>query len=143
MTTATRVLTIHLPEPFARRLDRVAEISKRPVDEVIAATLNASLPPLLEDVPAAFRADLASLEQLSSDALRKQMNAKLSPELERRYDDLLAKNAAGQLDAAESQSLDNLRMEADRLMYRKAYAALLLKWRGYRIPTSTELEAQA
>jgi hypothetical protein len=30
-------------------------------------------------------------------------------------------------------------MEADRLMFRKAYAAVLLKWRGERIPTLAEL----
>jgi hypothetical protein len=28
-------------------------------------------------------------------------------------------------------------------MYRKAYAALLLRWRGERIPSLTELEAES
>jgi hypothetical protein len=35
-----------------------------------------------------------------------------------------------------------LRQKADQLMLRKAYAYVLLKWRGHRLPTLAELEAQ-
>ncbi len=142
MTTATETLTIRLPVAAARRLRRVAEISRRPVDDVVAETLKANLPPLLEDVPHAFREELATLETLSTDDLWQQMRARLAPERLVRYDTLLAANAAGMLDDAGRQELAKLRAEADRLMFRKAYAALLLRWRGERVPTLTELETE-
>ena len=41
MTVATELLTIRLPIAAAHRLRRVAEISRRPVDEVVADTLRA------------------------------------------------------------------------------------------------------
>ena len=105
--------------------------------------LKTSLPPLLEDVPPAFREDLAALETLPTADLWQRMRARLDPERLARYDELLAANAAGRLDAAGQEELRALRLEADRLMFRKAYAALLLKWRGERIPALPELETEA
>ncbi len=142
MTVATEMLTIRLPIAAAHRLRRVAEISRRPVDEVVADTLRASLPPLLEDVPPAFRDDLASLESLPTAALRQQLRATVDSGQLARYDVLLDANAADMLDAAGRQELAALRAYADRVMFRKAYAALLLKWRGERIPTLAEVETQ-
>lgn len=142
MAAATETLTIHLPAADARRLRRIAEISRRPVDEVVAETLRSVLPPLLEDVPPVFREELAGLEMLPSEGLWQQMRAELDPELVARYDALLAAHSAGKLDEAGQQALATLRREADSLMFRKAYAALLLRWRGERIPTLAELEAQ-
>ena len=143
MSLATETFTIQLPVTAARRLRRVAEIARRPVDEVIADTLRVNLPPLLEDVPPAFRNDLAALETLSGDDLAQQVRATLNLEQMRHYDALLAANASGTLDEAGRQELNRLRTEADRLMFRKAYAALLLKWRGQRVPTPAELELPA
>jgi len=142
MTIPTETLTIHLPVAAARRLHRVAEISRRPVDEVIAQTLQSNLPPLLEDMPLAFQEDLAALEGLPTPALWQQMRAGLDPESLARYDTLLAANAAGTLDEAGREELARLRTEADRLMFRKAYAAVLLKWRGEHVPTLAELESE-
>lgn len=140
MTTYTETLTIHLSEAAAHRLRRVAEIARRPIDEVVSETLCASLPPLLEDVPPAFQADLARLETLPSEALREQMQAVLSPENVTRYETLKALRAERSLTEAEQQEWETLGFEADSLMFRKAYAALLLKWRGERIPSLADLE---
>ena len=109
---------------------------------MLADTLYATLPPLLEDVPAAFQADLAHLETLPSEALHEQMRAVLRPENVTCYETLQAIRAERGLTEAEQQQWESLRLEADRLMFRKAYAAVLLKWRGERIPTLAELEAQ-
>jgi hypothetical protein len=140
--STTETLTIHLPASAARRLRRVAEIARRPVDEVLAETLYATLPPLLEDVPAAFQADLVHLETLPSEALHEQMRALLRPENVTRYETLQAIRAERQLAEVEQQEWESLRLEADRVMFRKAYAAVLLKWRGERIPILAGLETQ-
>jgi hypothetical protein len=142
MTTATETLTIRLPAAAAYRLRRIAEIVNRPVDEIIAETLRAGLPPLLEDVPVAFRGDLALLEPMSNAELQQYLRAKLDSAQLAHYDALLAANSAGTLDKAGQKELATLRAEADRLMFRKAYAALLLKWRGERIPSLAELETE-
>lgn len=54
---------------------------------------------------------------------------------------VLAQKASNALTEAERQELEHLRQQNDLLMFQKAYAALLLKWRGERVPTVTELEA--
>ena len=111
------------------------------IDDVVSETLQSNLPPLLEDVPPAFRADLAQLETLSNEALRQQMYATFAGPNAERYDDLLALNTSDGLSENERKELSDLRTQADRLMYRKVYAALLLKWRGERVPTLAEMEA--
>jgi hypothetical protein len=55
---------------------------------------------------------------------------------------LLEKNRQGTLSEEEQTSLERLRSMADRLMLRKAYAYVLLKWRGHRLPSLASLEAQ-
>jgi len=142
MVTATETLTINLSVAAAQRLRRVAEISGRALDDVIADTLHFTLPPLLEDVPAAFHAELSNLETLTTEQLRQQMYEAFDVEVLARYDVLLAANVDEALDELERQELMILRTAADALMFRKAYAALLLRWRGERIPTLAELEAE-
>lgn len=143
MSVATELLTVRLPVQVVNRLRRVAALAHRSIDEVVAETLQSTLPPLLDELPAALQPLLAQLESWSSEALRRQMYATVDEETLDRYDELLAQNAADSLSAEERQELDLLRRQNDRLMYQKAYAALLLKWRGERIPTLTELEAGA
>ena len=141
MTVATELVTIRIPVQAANRLRRVAAIAHRPIDEVVTETLQATLPPLLDDLPAAVQPLLAQLENWSNEALRMQLHAMVDEAALDRYDELVAQQAAGTLPTAESQELTALRQQSDLLMFRKAYAASLLKWRGERIPTLTELEA--
>lgn len=140
MSLMTEAMTIQLPATTARRLHRVARLSHRKVDDVLAETLQATLPPLLEDIPPVFHEELSKLESLPNNALEKQMRATISPKVLERYDTLLEANATRELDKREKQELAMLRYQADLLMYRKVYAAVLLKLRGQRIPTLAELE---
>lgn len=141
MTANAETLTVRLPASALERLRRVAQISHRPIDALVADTLEASFPPLLERVPEHFRNDLATLEALPSATLRELLYAQLDSETIERYDELLARNSAGKLTSPEAEELDTLRATGDLLMYRKAYAALVLKWRGEYIPTATDLHA--
>ena len=142
MPSLTETFTIRLPASAARRLRRVAEIARQPVDEVVAKTLNSSLPPLLEDVPQAFQADLARLEALPGGALREHLQATLDPANVTRYEALKALRAKRPLTETEQHEWEALKFEADSLMFRKAYAAVILKWRGERVPTLAELAAE-
>lgn len=141
MSVATELVTIRLPVQAADRLRRVAAIAHRPIDEVVADTLQSTLPPLLDELPAAVQPLLAQLESWSNDALRRQLYVMVDEERLDRYDHLLAQKASDALTEVERQELEQLRQQTDLLMFQKAYAALLLKWRGERVPTVTELEA--
>jgi hypothetical protein len=84
---------------------------------------------------------LAALEELPTEQLRQELKRGADTDTLDRYDALLAANADGTLDQTGQQELAGLRAQADRRMFRRAYAALLLKWRGERLPTLAELEA--
>ena len=61
------------------------------------------------------------------------------PEAQTQHLDLLEKNQREPLTPSERQALANLRLQADQLTLRKAYAWKVLRWRGRRIPTLQEL----
>ncbi len=143
MTTRTETLTIHIPVKEAQRLRRAAEITQRPVDEIVADTLREHLPPLVDDVPPALRDELLALETLTNEELQAQVRATYPSDRLARYDELLSKNAEGALTQAERQELAALRAEGDRLMFRKAYAAQLLKWRRQPVPSLADLPEPA
>lgn len=133
---------IEIPQSLYRRLERLAELSHRPVENVVVQTLNANVPPLPDDLPAEMRDDLLALEILDDDALWQVARSAVSLEQQEEHYLLLEKNQAGTLTSSEQAKLAEFRHKADQLMLRKAYAYVLLKWRGYRLPGLTELEAQ-
>ena len=53
----------------------------------------------------------------------------------------LEKNQAGDLTADEQQELEDLLLQADQLMLKKAHACALLRWRGQPIRDLSQLAA--
>lgn len=74
------------------------------------------------------------MQHLSIEELLAIANAKVEASQYERHVELLEKNQEGSLTLEEQQELTNLRLAADRLMLRKAYAWSVLRWRGHRIP---------
>jgi hypothetical protein len=130
-----QTVTVPLSDTVHRRLKRAAEIAGKPIDEIAAQSIQESLPPLLDVIPARFRADLQAMESLSDSDLWKLSRITVEVKDQRRYKRLLKKKALGALTERERQALSELRTLADKVMLQKAYAYLLLKWRGYRVPT--------
>ena len=141
MALATEKFVIHLPRQAAQRLRRVAEIAHRQIDEVVADTLEAILPPLSGEISSEFEAELTQMGTGSNDALRNQVFARCDQKTTEVWDDLLYKSSAGLLNATEHEQLASFRHEGDLLTLRKAYAAVILKWRGEHVPTLEELAA--
>lgn len=138
-----QTLTVSLSEMDYRRLQHAAEISGKSVDEIAALSLRQNLPPLVDMLPSQFRADLQAMQLLSDDDLWEISRSKVTAEDQRRFRQLLEKSKSGALIEHEQQTLSELRVSVDRVMFKKAYAFLLLKWRGYQIPTLSELEKRA
>lgn len=140
MTTET--ISIQVPQALYHRLERLAELTHRPLESLVVQTLTSTIPPLPDDLPAPARDALVALEKLTDDELWRITQATM-PEAEfDRFTALRERRRAGTIMAAEQGALDQLSQEADLLALRKAYAAVLLKWRGHRLPTLVELEAQ-
>ncbi len=87
--------------------------------------------------------ELLKMQNLSIEELLAIANAKVEPSQHQRHTELLEKNKEGSLTSEERQELTNLRLAADRLMLRKAYACSVLRWRGHRIPPLKELFCRA
>ena len=79
------------------------------------------------------------MQNLSIEELLAIANALVEPSQHERHVELLEKNKEGSLTSEERQELTDLRLAADRLMLRKAYAWSVLRWRGHRIPPLKEL----
>jgi hypothetical protein len=122
-------LTLALPEALYHRLERTARATKQPVEAVALHALHLGSPPAWDDAPPEFQIDLAALDRADDETLSQIAHAVMSADFERR-DELLARNADGQLTPAERVELAHMRHAEDLFMLRKAHAAALLQWRG-------------
>ncbi len=133
-----QTITLELPDVIYQPVQRMAEATRRPLTEMLIGALRASLPPV-EDLPSALTAELISLENLSDDALGQMMISRVPVDRQRKLDRLLRKKKTGKLTSLEQNDLSSLQHEADLVMLRKARAAVLLRFRGHRLPTLSEL----
>jgi hypothetical protein len=138
--TPVRV-TIELPEPVFRQLARIAEATQESVEVLAAQSVISNLPPSVENAAPEMQAELLKMQNLSLEELLAIANAKVEPSQHERHVELLEKNKEGELTSEERQELTDLRLAADHLMLRKAYAWSVLRWRGHRIPPLKELSA--
>lgn len=132
-------LTVKLSDTIYEQLHRTAEISNRSVDTVIEQGLSLVLPPLLNAIPEEYQAEVYPLLGMDSADLYEQVQQTFPRDEWADYERLLAKKAQSTLTDAEAERLDELRRAADLLTLRKAYAAVLLKSRGYHPPTPSQL----
>ena len=104
--------------------------------------LQAALPSLQGLPPNVIR-DLTTLESLDDQALWRVMLETVPLDQQHRLHELLARNQEDMLTDSELEKLAILQQQADLVMLRKARAAVLLRFRGKRVPTLDELSALA
>lgn len=138
---AIQTVPVQIPEPLYHRLERLAKLTNRSLENVVEQALTTNLPPLPDHLPKEARIELQELELLNDDALWQVARSEVSSEHQTQISSLLEKNSQGTLTEAEQTRLSELQHQADQLMLKKAYAYVLLKWRGHRLPTLAELEA--
>lgn len=132
-------ITVELSDSLFAQLKRTAELTQRPLDLLVAQSLTQTITPLIEDIPTEYQRDVYPLLEMDEAALMAQTQAVFPTKQWAEYETLLAKKKEQPLTDIERARLDRLRRQADVLMLRKGYAALLLKRRGYRSPTIDEL----
>lgn len=135
----TQAITIKLPEALYGQLTQAARLFQQPVEKIVEQSLAHSLPPLLDDIPAKYQADVFPLLAMNDAELLAEAQKVFDTALWAQYDTLLEKRKEVSLSKEEQAQLDALRRQADILTLRKGYAMVLLKRRGYRLPTRDQL----
>ncbi|MCP2729234.1 hypothetical protein NJ959_12280 [Symplocastrum sp. BBK-W-15] len=135
----TQQVTIELPEPVFRQLVRIAAATQQSVEVLAAQRVVSNLPPSVENAPLEIQPELLKMQNLSIEKLLGIANTLVEPTQHQRHLELLEKNKESLLAPEEQEELTNLRLTADFLMLRKAYAWSILRWRGHRLPPLKEL----
>lgn len=120
-------------------LQRTAQATKQPIENLLLNALQTSLPPL-DELPDEIMENLTSLETLGDTKLRQVLKETVPIKVREKISTLLEKKKEKPLTDLESKTLDQLQNKADLVMLRKARSAVLLRFRGQRLPTLAELE---
>jgi rhodanese-related sulfurtransferase len=136
MTTA---ITLELPPAAYEQLRRTASRQNRPVAEVVKDIVLREIPDL-PALPADVEAELATFSQLSNDVLWLIARSTLTRQ---QQDELAHLNDQAQrrpLTADEQSQQEKLISVYDRVLVRRAQAALVLKQRGYDLTNPVVLQ---
>ena len=116
---AVHAVILELPDEVYQRAQRVAQATRRPLEEVVIEWIR---PPALAKLP--------ELERLSNDELLQAARATFPPEYVLRLQELLAIQQQRSLSEDEQLEASALVEQEDFLTLRKAKALFLLKQRG-------------
>jgi hypothetical protein len=133
-----QTIALTLPDHVLQPVQRLAQATKQSVEELLVTALQAALP-TLEGLPSDVMQHLVALESLDDQALWQVMLETVPRDQQHQLHDLLSRNQAGVLTASEHAQLVALQQQADLVMLRKARAAVLMRFRGKRVPTLAEL----
>lgn len=121
-------ILLSIPDDVSDRARRIAEETAQPVEQVLLKYLD-TLPE--STLPPDEQAELEALRFLSDDALWTIAREQMPDAAQSRAHALMDNNSRGTISDDEYVELEKLVQRGDRLMLRKAEAALLLKSRGY------------
>ena len=132
MNIAANAITVTLPAPVLNRLRRVAELTYRSVDDVLASTVSAALaaPP---DVPSELADELAAMHVLSDEALWAAAQPVISAAEQQRLHQLNHIAGERELMQAEAGEQTALLHAYHRSMLHRAQALAILAQRGHPV----------
>lgn len=131
-------ITLNLPDALYARIARQAQGTRQPVEALLLNVLQTSLPSI-EELPPDMVGHLQDLELMDNAALRLVLVERVPSDVQQEIEVLLDQNRSHELDAPAQSRLATLQSQADAVMLRKARAAVLLRFRGERVPTLSEL----
>jgi hypothetical protein len=137
----SQTITLDLPDNFLQPLQRTMRATKQPLEKVLLIALQNALPPL-DGLPSDLITKLEDLELLEDKQLQNVLRETVLVKTQKRISGLLEKQQDEGLTDKEQTLLATLQKEADLVMLRKARAAVLLRFRGHRLPTLAELGRQ-
>lgn len=137
----SQTITLDLPDSFLQLLQRTMRATKQPLEKVLLTALQNALPPL-DGLPPYLIASLEDLELLEDKKLRSILLETVPVQVQKQISKLLDKQQSSGLTELEQKRLSLYQAQADVIMFRKARAAVLLRFRGYRLPTLAELQRE-
>jgi hypothetical protein len=120
----TEPITITIPDNLRQELERLAKANSKSLETIVLERLQYTLP---DDI----QSELDALQYLSDDALWTIAREQMPQDSQIRSDELMTRNNFGTITDEEYAELEQYIDRGDRLMLRKAEAAVLLKKRGY------------
>ena len=138
----TQSITLQLPDPVYRYLQKVAAITKRPLEQLVRQSVEGNLPPSVESAPTELQGDLLEMQTAAPEDLMRIAASQVDVAQQARHLALLEKNSEGVITPEENLELESLRLAADRLMVRKSYALAVLRWHGQTIASLSELPVE-
>lgn len=124
-------VTLQLPDKVMRRARQAARVLNSPVEDVLAATLAATLPDV-EDAPPELQSELARMTWLNDQALWQIARGNLNSSQQVELQTLSELQSQRSLTAVELAALQAARAEYGRMTVRKARAYAILSLRGGR-----------
>lgn len=131
-------IPVDVPEPLYRRLQRIAALAQRSIEEILSSAVAVALPPS-PDLPAPLADELAEMMWLSDQSLWQATIPTFTPVQQRR---LAALNDLGDdraLTTKEQREQAQLLAAYEHSMLRRAQAFAILARRGHPLPRYTEL----
>lgn len=132
MTYTNQTVNVRLPQPLFQRLQRIAEVTHRSIEDVLTTTVNAALP-TTPDLPVELADELTAMSLFSDDALQAAAQSSLSTAQQKRLAQLTHAGGNRVLTEAENKELKNLLYLHDYAVLRRAKSLAILAQRGYDI----------
>ena len=96
-------------------------------------------PPAVDYAPLELQGELIAMQELTIEELLTIAQSQIPESQQELHFQLLEKNQNNQLSESDRLLLKSLRVSADYLMLKKAYAYALLKWKGFSLPDFEQL----
>ena len=135
----SQVLTINISDEAYTHLQAIAKATRQSLERLVQQSIEGNLPPSVASAPLEVQPLLLEMQTYSIELLRQIAEQQVTAEQAQRHVALLEKNSQDVLSTAEAAELAELRLYADQLMLKKAYAWALLRWRGQSLPALSEL----
>lgn len=130
---ATQTVTLELSDSVYRSAIHVAQVTQRPLTDILQEGIAHTLPPL-DDLSAEEADRLARLSILPDAELWRVSEALLPATEQNEVENLLENQRERNLLPEEQLRLQMLMDQYGQLLVQKAHAWLLLARRGYRVP---------
>jgi len=134
------MISLPVPEPLYRRLERVAQVTQRSVADTLASAIAVAVPPST-DLSPALADELAGMAWLNDKMLRAAIHPTFTRAQRKRLNELNDIQDERPLTGSEQTEQAHLLAEYERSMLRRAQAFMILAQRGYSTPSYDELGA--
>lgn len=136
---SAQTVQLELPETVYQQIQRAAEKTHRPLNDVLVEAVSA-VAPVMEMPPSSFRSALAQMAYLNDAALWQAARATMTAAQRARLEDLHEQGPTEGLSPKEQEEARALTALYRETILVRAQAAVLLKRRGYEVSDPSQFQ---